>query len=116
MKISLSKLLMIFFVGLSALPVIAMAALILIMNSDIRAIAENEFDKIGERNATQLAADIREICSIIQNSRDASIDNARKLLLSRLAELGHASFSDAYVEAEITNQNDPSDKRVVKIP
>ena len=43
MKISLSKLLMIFFVGLSALPVIAMAALILIMNSDIRAIAENEF-------------------------------------------------------------------------
>ena len=116
MKISLSKLLMIFFVGLSALPVIAMAALILIMNSDIRAIAENEFDKIGERNATQLAADIREICSIIQNSRDASIDNARKLLLSRLAELGHASFSDASVEAEITNQNDPSDKRVVKIP
>lgn len=107
MKISLSKLLMIFFVGLSALPVIAMAALILIMNSDIRAIAENEFDKIGERNATQLAADIREICSIIQNSRDASIDNARKLLLSRLAELGHASFSDASVEAEITNQTIP---------
>ena len=47
MKISLSKLLMIFFVGLSALPVISMAVLILIMNSDIRAIAENEFDKIG---------------------------------------------------------------------
>ena len=51
MKISLSKLLMIFFVGLSALPVIAMAALILIMNSDIRAIAEMNSTKSA--SATQ---------------------------------------------------------------
>ena len=57
MKISLSRLLTLFLVGISALPAIAMAVLILMMNSDIRSIAEAEFDRMDERNARRLAAD-----------------------------------------------------------
>ena len=82
MKISLSRLLTLFLVGISVLPVMAMAVLILMMNSDIRAIAEAEFDRMDERNARRLAADTLEMCAIIQGARDSAAENARRILLS----------------------------------
>ena len=82
MKISLGRLLLVFSVGISALPMLAMAALILMMNSDIRTIAESEFDKISLQSARRLAEDTVRICAIIQNSREAANDNERKLIAS----------------------------------
>ena len=93
MKISLGRLLLVFSVGISALPMIAMAALILMMNSDIRTIAESEFDKISLQSARRLAEDTVRICAIIQNSREAANDNARKILLAQLSQFGHAKLS-----------------------
>ena len=116
MKISLSRLLTLFLVGISALPVIAMAVLILIMNSDIRAIAEAEFAKIDERNARRLAADTLEMCAIIQGARDSAAENARRILLSELARLGHVRLLDVSAEAEISPEGNPGDVRAARIP
>ena len=116
MKISLSRLLTLFLVGISALPVMAMAVLILMMNSDIRAIAEAEFDRMDERNARRLAADTLEMCAIIQGARDSAAENARRILLSELARLGHARLLDTSAEAEISAEGSAGESRAAKIP
>ena len=117
MKISLGRLLLVFSVGISALPMLAMAALILMMNSDIRTIAESEFDKISLQSARRLAEDTVRICAIIQNSREAANDNARKILLAQLSQFGHAKLSyDAETEVSVSAQGDNSQRRLVKIP
>ena len=88
MKISLSKLLTMFVVGVSLLPVIAMGILIVVMNSDIEAVATADFEKIAVRNATQLVGDMRKICTILQKTREASIDSKKRASSMRLSELG----------------------------
>ena len=116
MKISLSRLLTLFLVGISALPVIAMAVLILMMNSDIRSIAEAEFDRMDERNARRLAADTLEMCAIIQGARDSAAENARRILFSELARFGHARLLDSFAEAEISAEGVAGESRTAKIP
>ena len=116
MKISLSRLLTLFLVGISALPVIAMVVLILMMNSDIRSIAEAEFDRMDERNARRLAADTLEMCAIIQGARDSAAENARRILFSELARFGHARLLDSFAEAEISAEGVAGESRTAKIP
>lgn len=106
MKLSVLRVLVLFAVGLAALPIIALALLVWNMNSQISGITNAEFDKIGVSGARQMAEDTIRICRIISDGQRFADGNARGAVLARLAELGPMRATGKKYTAMISNEFD----------
>ncbi len=116
MKLSLKKTLVLFSVGLSALPVIVIGLLIWMMNLDVREIAYSEFDKIGARTTRQIVDDAVKICRIIQRTQIDEDEKARSALKTGLGNLGVPRLLDKKTRLRVASQMTPTEMRPVNIP
>ena len=116
MRLSLKKTLVMFSVGLAALPVIVIGFLVLMMNLDIREIVYSEFDKIGARTTRQIVEDTVKICRIIQRTQLDEDEKAREAVRARIGALGAPRLLNEKIKLRVASQMTPTEMRSINLP
>ena len=116
MKIPLSKTLVIFSVGLSALPVIVIGVLVWMMNLDVREIVYSEFDKIGARTTRQIVDDTIRICKIIQRTQLDEDERAHGAIETHIGALGVPRLLEKKGEIRAASQMTPTETSDFNVP
>ena len=106
MKISLRKALMLFGIGISAVPMAVMAILIAVMQRDTVSLVKKEFENAALDSSAQMVSDIVRVCEIIDASKKRSAQHVRDDAVARLYELGMPSLTEDFFTVSAKDQYD----------
>lgn len=116
MKISLSKVMVMFALAIATLPVFVIAILIWKMNLDIRSIVVSEFDKIGLRATRQIVDDTLKICRIIHKTQTEEEAKARTSMYLHFSQFGAPRLLSKKVKINVSSQMTPTEINTIDLP